>query len=88
MQRLFSPQYTDIDYIRVYQTAPYTTCTGLQITTPLQMAQTSVPRGTTVTATATYKNTCKIPFMLNNLIVASRMSTGGKTLILIIRLEL
>ena len=71
------PQYTDIDYIRVYQTAPYTTCTGLQITTPLQMAQTSVPRGTTVTATATYKNTCKTPFMLNNLIVASRMSTGG-----------
>jgi beta-glucanase (GH16 family) len=71
------PQYTDIDYIRVYQTAPYTTCSGLQVTAPLQMLQTSVGRGTIVTATATYTNTCTIPFVLNNLIVASRTSTGG-----------
>ncbi|MBA2394999.1 MAG: glycoside hydrolase family 16 protein [Ktedonobacteraceae bacterium] len=71
------PQYTDIDYIRVYQTAPYTTCSGLQVTTPLQMIQTSVARGTIATAKATYTNTCTVPFVLNNLIVASRTSTGS-----------
>ena len=71
------PQYMDIDYVQVWQTDPNTSCTGLQVTSPLQLSTTTIARGRTITGTVTYTNNCTTSFALSNLIVGSRKSDGS-----------
>jgi beta-glucanase (GH16 family) len=71
------PQYTEVNYVRVYQPPASVVCTGLLVSSPLQLANTSITRGGTLQGSVTYTNWCTTPFSLNDLFIATRKSDGS-----------
>ncbi len=53
------------------------TCSGLKITTPLALDQTTIALGGTIHGTVTYTNTCTGTYTISGAVIAARTSTGG-----------
>jgi beta-glucanase (GH16 family) len=70
------PQSMVIDYVRVYQASSKSPCSGLQVTSPLRLANTILSSGDTLSATVTYTNRCTLPFAFLELLIAARTALG------------
>ncbi len=70
------PQSTLIDYVRVYQASIKSPCSGLQVTSPLKLASTTIATGGTIAGTVTYTNRCTTPFAFLDLLIAVRTPDG------------
>jgi beta-glucanase (GH16 family) len=70
------PQSAVIDYVRVYQASRQSPCSGLQVTSPLQLADTTLALGTSIRGTVTYANLCTLPFVLLDLRIVVRTLHG------------
>ena len=70
------PQSTIIDYVRVYQASSNSPCLGLQVTSPLQLATTTLNSGETLAGTVTYTNRCTLPFVFIDMLIAARTENG------------
>ena len=70
------PQSTVIDYVRVYQSSLRAPCSGLQVTSPLQLTGTTIAFGTSIGGTVTYTNRCTLPFFFRTLLISVRTITG------------
>ncbi len=70
------PQSTVIDYVRVYQASSNAPCLGLEVTSPLQLTNTTLSSGDTLAGTVTYTNRCTMPFVFLDMLIAARIEDG------------
>ncbi len=70
------PQSTVIDYVRVYQASLRAPCSGLQVTSPLQLAGTTIAFGASISGIVTYTNRCTLPFVFRTLLISVRTIDG------------